>query len=688
MLNTCTETSFSDVPWSNKIIGKSCRIIALAGFWLLFLSCALWADSGKEYIYFNGKAIASDSVSYAKPTCFQYTTTQGFAGIDTAIMHVCNGANMKVAFKWEFVAWGSDGKPSGAITEYADGIKGPMDSSGSFTIDIPQDSWPGICRIKAIKNDADPSEDAWVALSPYPEFTVRPAKPTSFSFAGAGVTSTTINGVASYTISVPTAATEFADNSQNITLLVENSRLLPDLPMPAPVNQISFVMDADGYSSSDFFCQSGNIVDQFTRAKNQWDNLNDAAWQSIPSTVAYSRTTSCGDFTISADPNIQTAYAGESKSVSITFPTNDLFNPPNSADVPASEVWVALNVTGLPPGAAASFSPNPVPLNQSSTLMISTTEVGNYNYTITGSTRDSDGDYSSGYLVHTTNASISFENITYPPRPECFQYTASQGFAGIDTEIVHVCNGADMTIAFKWEFVPWGSLGVPDESLKTDQPDGLIVMNSSGLYSSSILQNSLAGIKRIKAIKNAADLREEAWITLSAPYPEFTIRPAKPTSFSITGDNVTLTTINGVASYAISVPANFTRFIGNSQNQTVVIEYRRIDPALPAPFLDYLTFDMEDTEHAATSSPCQSGNVAYEFTRAKNLYDLLDDAAWQSIPSTVAYSRTPSCGDFTISADPNIQSAYAGESKSVSITFPTNDLYNPPNSADVPASEV
>jgi hypothetical protein len=176
MLNKSTQTPSSYILRFKKT-WKPYRIKFLAAALLLLcIGCALWAQGGKEYIYLDGKLIATDAVPLNSNTlCFEYNTTHGFAGIDTAIVHVCNGASLTIGVQYQFASWGDN-----TITYHDDGVIGPMDANGQTALVLPQDSAPGIITVTAVKNI---SGGDWVLLNqPYPQYTVRPPKPIANTY--------------------------------------------------------------------------------------------------------------------------------------------------------------------------------------------------------------------------------------------------------------------------------------------------------------------------------------------------------------------------------------------------------------------------------------------------------------------------------------------------------------------------
>src|SRR5439155_12647168 len=98
------------------------------------------------------------------------------------------------------------------------------------------------------------------------------------------------------------------------------------------------------------------------------------------------------DFTLSASPSSQTVTQGGSTSYNVTIGPTGGFSS-----------QVTLSVSGLPSGAAGSFTPNPATASSNLSLTTSTsTPTGTYTLTVTGV---------SGVLTHTTTISL----VVSPP---------------------------------------------------------------------------------------------------------------------------------------------------------------------------------------------------------------------------------------------------------------------------------
>src|SRR6266852_487181 len=117
------------------------------------------------------------------------------------------------------------------------------------------------------------------------------------------------------------------------------------------------------------------------------------------------------DFSVSASPSSQTVVQGSAASYTVTITPSGGFTG-----------TVALNVTGLPSGAGASFNPNTISASGTSTMTVTTsatTPTGSYNLTITGV---------SGTLTHNTNVALV---VQVPPPPPDFSLSVSPSSQGV-----------------------------------------------------------------------------------------------------------------------------------------------------------------------------------------------------------------------------------------------------------------
>ena len=125
----------------------------------------------------------------------------------------------------------------------------------------------------------------------------------------------------------------------------------------------------------------------------QWD----ASGTYASSTVSFKAASSAPNFTVSALPVSRTVTAGTSAAYTVSVTPSGGFGGS-----------VSLNVSGLPAGAAASFTPGSITTSGSSTLTISSTSStppSTYTLMITGT---------SGGLTQTTAATLAVTNFTGP----------------------------------------------------------------------------------------------------------------------------------------------------------------------------------------------------------------------------------------------------------------------------------
>jgi hypothetical protein len=140
------------------------------------------------------------------------------------------------------------------------------------------------------------------------------------------------------------------------------------------------------------------------------------------------------------------------------------------------------------------------------------------------------------------------ESVGYP-QPTSLSYSASSGFAGIDSYYVTVGNGSGMTVNLKYNFTPWNSTTVSDYDLV--EPIG--PMDSAGTLTRVLNRSALPGTYTVTAIRNTLNAE---WVAITPI--SYTIRPPKPTS--------------------LSVVDWFSVVVGNGQNQAVYLNVMVASP--------------------------------------------------------------------------------------------------------------
>ena len=145
------------------------------------------------------------------------------------------------------------------------------------------------------------------------------------------------------------------------------------------------------------------------------------------------------DFSISATPSSQTVIRGNSTSYTATVTAVGSFTGS-----------VTLSASGLPSGASASFSPNPISGGSGSSTMSVTTSssmaVGTYTLTITGS---------SGSLTHSTTVTLVVNDFSISASPS--SRTVSRGSNTTYTVTVTALNGFTGTVSLAARSLPTGA---------------------------------------------------------------------------------------------------------------------------------------------------------------------------------------------------------------------------------------
>jgi hypothetical protein len=625
-------------------------IISLLGFWTLF-NCPVKAQSQKEYIYHGEKLVAVESCSYTlsatsanfsaaegigsfnvtaqgpcswfaasndawitimggsgngngtvsysvaandqdartgtisiagqsftiiqatgsvpQPTCLTFDPVMGFAGVDPSNLDICNGANMSVWVRYNFTPW--PGRPEEAMIGIED-FAGTTDSTGRIVRNpLPQDTIPGTSVVTAIRNSLN---SEWYQLpTPYPQFVTRPAKPTSFL----------INGSTSFTVNLPGTTSESAGNSQNQEVNAEYHMTQPN---SGPNGSFSFPMNSNGQYPSDLHpCEVGDTSYGFTGVRNQLDS-DPIAWTTVNTNLTYSRGSTCPDFAI-------TPY---SPTITVSNPGQPTHHQLSISPIREFAYPISLSVKDLPSGVTGTFSPNPVNPSQISTLTINTPSYlapGNYNFSVTASVEDIN---SGGYFSRSTPATLYV-----PPQPTCFGYNSTIGFAGIDPSHMYACDAPNMTVEVQYTWESWtgGSSQGEDIAGTTD---------AAGWIYRWLPQNTAPGTSYITAYRNA--LRTD-WVVLSPPYPQFKVRPPKPTEFM-------------VAPATLQLPGEQWISAGNEQYQTIVEEAQNPNP--PGGSAEY-ALGLDQFGYWSTSLPCDviiPGT--YVFNKVRNQLDPGEDA--------------------------------------------------------------
>lgn len=564
---------------------------------ILLLSCLVLlirpapAQTLKDYIYLDGKLIAVESVhnssAIPQPTCFALVQTIGFAGINPSDLDICNGANMKIWVRYNFKPWGSE------ETELdIENLAGTANASGRIIRNpLPQNTAPGAYVITAVRNDLSP---VWLQLkAPLPQYILRPPQPQDFK----------INDLTSYEVTLEGSTVESAANSQEQTIEAEYSRMEP---AAGEYWYFPYPMDSNAKSPAYLHpCTVGNTKYQFHRVRNQLDSYiytdpNDpqhpvGPWKTVATYMRYTRGPSCPDFQVQMQSNAtQTTAPGQTALYQFMV-----------APIRGFSGRLHLRTSGLPAGASVYFSQNPVGPNQTVLVQVWSPyniAYGDYNFKIIAEIMEFD---EGGWLSRSTDAKLSVP--APPPQPTCFGFFTSSGFAGIDTRNIYLCDAPNMTIEVQYTWVSWtGETYYGQDIAGSTDVSGII-------WTYQLPQNIPPGTGYITAYKNV--LRSD-WV-YPYPYPQYTVRPAKPTYL-------------WAIPSAIQLPGGQWVSIANGYNQMVVEEV--LNPNPPGGIGQY-SLPMDYFGWWSTSLPCGVLDGTYVFVRVRNQLDSADDA-WLWLPGT------------------------------------------------------
>jgi len=146
-------------------------------------------------------------------------------------------------------------------------------------------------------------------------------------------------------------------------------------------------------------------------------------------------------FTMSTNPNSVSAMQGQSTSSSITTQVTG-----------GSAQSVTLSASGLPSGATASFSPNPITSGQGSTMTLSTsssTPTGTYNINVKGTGT------ATTYTTSTSLTETARNDFSLNSSPSSI--TLPQGQNGTTTITSAVTNGSAQTVSLSASGLPSGA---------------------------------------------------------------------------------------------------------------------------------------------------------------------------------------------------------------------------------------
>jgi hypothetical protein len=354
----------------------------------------------------------------------------------------------------------------------------------------------------------------------------------------------------------------------------------------------------------------------FTAAKN----TRNAAWVGMSASITVDvpppPPPPPPNFSMSLSPSSRTVDQGGSAAFTMSVsPVNGFY----------SFVWLSIS-TALPPGVSASFNPNPVSPDGSSTLTITTspsTPVGSFSFTVGGSggglTRDASG-----------TATVN------PRQPTSLSFTPSSGYAGNQPcYTMKVGNAPGMVVDLRYLIA-----GFPAQ-------DTSISMDVNGEWHHCPGHYATTGVYSFVAIKNHARLD---WVPIQ-PWATYTLAPPKPTSLSITPSVVAVgqqsfrMTVGNGAGLSLDTQYNF-----NGGPTETVFNWPSlipVSPASPDGYVDVLP------------APCSPPGT-YEYTGFANRAN----GVWVSVSASVTINSSGPPSVTSVSLAEGIR----GQSVEVTIT--------------------
>ena len=207
------------------------------------------------------------------------------------------------------------------------------------------------------------------------------------------------------------------------------------------------------------------------------------------------------------------------------------------------------------------------------------------------------------------NVSAPVTVTPYVPQPTSLSFSTSSGYAGVNSYVITVGNGANMLVDLDMTVN-----GVPTSVT--------ISTNSSGQWSYTLLHDNTPGEYKVWAIKNHS---RQDWVPLN-PRPIYQVLPPQPTSLSITPSTLTA----GTGSYVMAA--------GNSAGITATYMYRfNGGPELPVGTLQFSPLSSGSPDGVFTQVvPTCTPPGSYLFTKLKNYLN----AAWLATNATVTVLAT------------------------------------------------
>ena len=228
------------------------------------------------------------------------------------------------------------------------------------------------------------------------------------------------------------------------------------------------------------------------------------------------------DFSITGNPGSRSVEPGESATYTVAVTAVNGFS-----------AAIGLSASGLPSGVRASFSSTSLtsPYTASSRLTLTASasaSLGTTTVTVTGA---------GGGLSRTASVDLDVE----PSQPTSFRINSTGGYAGVDTMVVTVGNGANMSLDLRY-------------TLNGAARTGTIQLDARGRWSQDLAHNLPTGTYAYTGMKNAL---ASDWVSISATYRVY---PPQPTSMSVSPSSIT-------------TPATYTFDVSNGAGMSLDLRY-------------------------------------------------------------------------------------------------------------------
>lgn len=339
-------------------------------------------------------------------------------------------------------------------------------------------------------------------------------------------------------------------------------------------------------------------------------------------------------FSLAATPSSASAAPGSSTSYSLTLTASGGYASP-----------VNLSVSGLPTGASATFSANPVTPTSSgagSTLTVSTsasTPGGSYTLTITGKGTDASS------TTQSTSVTLNVPDFTLSASPT--SASVAQGATASYTTTLQARGGYSSTVNLSVSGLPTGATGTFTPASVTPTNTGatssLAVATTAstptGTYTLTIAGTDASGLTRSTTVS----------LQVTAPVTGFTLS-ASPTSSTAAAGSGTSYAVSATATNGYSSPVSFS-VAGLPTGATASFAPSSVTPSASG---------SSSTLTVNTSASTPSGSYTLTVTGTGS------DSAQTTASTTVTLVVT---GTFTATVTPSSQTVKRGGKTSYTVSL-------------------